>query len=283
VKARLASLLGTPVAGIRPLGGGSIADVSAVKLQDGRTVVVKQPRPGGGLAALTVEAMMLRYLRDHSRLPVPEVLHAEDDLLVMTYLPHSGRMTAAGERAAGRAIARLHDVTADSYGFERTTVIGPLAQANDSTQDWMEFFRDQRLLAMGRTCLDAGRIETADFMRIERLAGKLGALIPRRPPASLLHGDLWGGNILGNGDDVAGFVDPAIYYGDGEMDLAFATLFGSVGSAFFVGYQEERTIGKGFFEGRRELYNLWPLLVHVRLFGGGYWSQVDAVLSRHGC
>lgn len=283
MKERLESLLGSPVAGMRRLNGGNIADISAVKLADGRTVVVKRPHPEGGLAALTVEAMMLRYLAEHSSLPVPQVLHAEDDLLVMTFIPHSGRMTGAGERAAGRAIARLHEVTADKYGFERTTVIGPLAQSNDPSSDWMEFFRDQRLLAMGRTCLDAGRIDAAAFMRLERLASKLGALLPRRPAASLLHGDLWGGNILGNDDTVAGFVDPAIYYGDGEMDLAFISLFGSVGSAFFVGYQDERRVSKGFFEGRRDIYNLWPLLVHVRLFGGAYWSQVDAVLARHGC
>ncbi|GAB4136743.1 MAG: fructosamine kinase family protein [Sphingomonadales bacterium] len=280
---RLANALGVSVEAIKRLSGGSIADVSAAKLGDGRTVVVKQPRAGAMLSTLTVEAMMLRYLAEHSSLPVPEVLHVEDDVLVLSFIPHSGGLTATGERAAGRAIAALHDVTADKYGFDVSTVIGPLLQANDRNDDWMAFFRDQRLLDMGRACLDAGRIDTGDFMRLERLAGKLGALIPRRPAACLLHGDLWGGNILGDGDRVAGFVDPAIYYGDPEMDLAFATLFGSVGSAFFVGYQEIRSINKGFFDSRRELYHLWPLLVHVRLFGGGYWGQVEAILSRHGC
>jgi len=104
---------------------------------------------------------------------------------------------------------------------------------------------------------------------------------PERP--SLIHGDMWGGNVLCRNGAVAGFVDPAIYYADAEIELAFSTLFSTFGDAFFSRYRELRDIRPGFFETRVPLYNLYPLLVHVRLFGGGYVAQVERTLTRFGC
>ena len=98
----------------------------------------------------------------------------------------------------------------------------------------------------------------------------------------MLHGDLWGGNILCHDDKIAGLIDPAIYYGDREIDLAFGTLFGDLTPEFFKQYDEVSKIEPGFFEERRDLYNLYPLLVHVRLFGGSYVDSVDQTLSRFG-
>ena len=98
----------------------------------------------------------------------------------------------------------------------------------------------------------------------------------------MIHGDLWGGNVLCGSNGLSGFIDPAIYYADPEIELAFMTLFGTVGDRFFRRYGEYHAIRPGFFEIRRDLYNLYPLLVHVRLFGGGYLGQVQSILRRLG-
>jgi len=135
--------------------------------------------------------------------------------------------------------------------------------------------------------LTAGRLPGPLLKRVEKFAGELGKWLessaagsPRR--AALVHGDMWGGNVLCKDGRIAGFVDPAIYYADPEIELAFATLFSTFGKPFFDRYEEIRPLAPGFFEERRDIYNLYPLLVHVRLFGGSYVNSVDGVLQRFG-
>jgi fructosamine-3-kinase len=272
---RLAELLGARVIGISPLGGGSIATVRRCDLADGRAVVAKT-----GSAGLVCEARMLRYLKDHTALPVPEVIHAEDDLLILEYCDNDARLGDKGESDAARHVAALHAHLGPGYGFAWETRIGPLPQSNAWGDDWPTFFAGQRLFPMARACRDAGGIDGAALRRVEALIPRLHGLLPARPPPSLLHGDLWGGNILSLKGRVTGFIDPALYFGDAEMDLAFITLFASVGAAFFNAYQSLHPIEPGFFEERRDLYNLWPLLVHARLFGGGYGAQAATILAR---
>jgi fructosamine-3-kinase len=103
---------------------------------------------------------------------------------------------------------------------------------------------------------------------------------PERP--SLIHGDVWTTNVLAEGEQITAFLDPAIYFAHAEIELAFTTLFGTFGPAFYERYHQIRPIGPGFFETRRDLYNLYPLLVHVRLFGGSYVNSVHQILARFG-
>lgn len=264
----------------RPMGGGCVGDVSRVELADGRVVVAKSGDKGSGLAT---EAFMLRYLRDHSALPVPEVLYAADDLLLMSFIETSGGIDDSAQADAAELLAALHGIGADAFGFERATLIGGLAQPNPWTKGWRDFFRDQRLLYMSRQALDAGRLPARAMTRIDALALKLESWIGDDAKPALIHGDMWTGNVLCRAGRIAGFVDPAIYYADAEIELAFSTLFGTFGEAFFARYAEIRPIAAGFFEERRELYNLYPLLVHVRLFGGHYVGSVERTLTRFGC
>ncbi len=262
------------------LSGGCIAETYKVELEDGGRVVAKFNVSEG---SLSLEGWMLRYLRGHSRLPVPAVLHADDSLLVIDYVATSGGITPAVERHAAELLAALHQVTAPAYGLERDTLIGPLPQPNPESTDWLGFFRDHRLLHMAGLARDAGRLPGRLMHRIERLAARLDTWIEAPAAPSLIHGDMWSGNLLARDGRVAGFVDPAIYYADPEIELAFATLFGTFGTAFFERYGALRPLRPGFFETRRELYNLYPLLVHVRLFGGGYLGSVERTLDRFGC
>ncbi|MDP7650355.1 MAG: fructosamine kinase family protein [Rhodospirillales bacterium] len=270
-------LAGSPVAGVSSLGGGCFAAVYRVTLKDGRTLAAKV---GAGLA---VEGTMLRYLARTSRLPVPRVVHAADNLLVMEFIEAGDGIDRAAEVHAAELLADLHAITTDAFGFEHATVIGGLEQPNPWTPGWLDFFRDRRLLYMGREALEAGRLPGRLMMRLEILAGRLDRWLEEPAAPSLLHGDMWTGNVLCREGRITGFVDPAVYYGDAEIELAFATLFSTFGTPFFERYGELRPLRPGFFEERRDLYNLYPFLVHTRLFGGSYVATVERSLTRFGC
>ncbi|MEO1644856.1 MAG: fructosamine kinase family protein [Chloroflexota bacterium] len=138
------------------------------------------------------------------------------------------------------------------------------------------------MLYMAKQAYDAGKLPLGVRRRVEQFATQLDDFLFEPDEASLIHGDMWGGNVLAKDGKIAGFIDPAIYYAHAEIELAFSTLFSTFGDAFFAVYNNLRPIEPDFFEVRRDIYNLYPLLVHVRLFGGGYVSQVSSIVSRLG-
>jgi fructosamine-3-kinase len=278
--ARLATALGEEVLHLTPLHGGCIGEVYRVRLADGRDVVAKTARDASG--TLDVEGFMLGYLATHTGLPVPKVLLAAPDLLLMTHLPGDSHFNTAAERHAAELLAALHAHTAPRFGFERDTFIGGLRQPNSWTLTWREFFAEHRLRYMAREAERAGRLPAATRRRVEALADKVDRYIDEPPQPALLHGDVWTTNVLADGGRITGFLDSAIYYGHPEIELAFTTLFGTFGDSFYQRYQEIHPIAPGFWELRRDIYNLYPLLVHVRLFGGGYVGSVDQILARVG-
>ena len=222
---------------------------------------------------------MLRYLKEKTELPVPEVYYSSKTLLLMQMMPGSGDLSGAQEHAA-ELLAGLHGITAGAYGHERDTLIGSLPQPNPWTRSWVEFFRDHRLLYLAGVAHEAGRLPANVRSHIEKLAGRLGEILeePERP--SLIHGDVWSGNVLAKEGRITAFLDPAIYHADPEIELAFISLFDTFGERFFRRYGELREIRPGFFEERRHLYNLYPLLVHVYFFGGHYVDSVESTLRR---
>ena len=272
--------LGERLLSARLLGGGCIGEVYKVEMGDGTKLVAKVDREGE--SHLEREAYMLRYLRERSELPVPTVFHDSERLLLMEFVEGSSRFSAVAERDAAELLAGLHDVTAEAYGHERDTLIGSLDQPNPWTESWVEFFRDRRLLYLAKVAHEAGRLPMEDLGKVMRLAERLDEYLeePERP--SLVHGDVWSANVLAEGDRITAFLDPAIYHADPEIELAFISLFNSFGDAFFKRYGEIRSLRDDFFEERRDLYNLYPLLVHVYFFGGGYLDSMRATLRRFG-
>ena len=277
------------VVGERPdrlsaLSGGCVGDVYHATMPSGRDLVAKVGDAGSGLK---LEGSMLEYLAKYSDLPVPEVLSAEDELLVMTLIEAGGGLGTVVQRDAAQRVAALHAITPQEhenkgFGFAYDTVIGGQHQPNPWTDSWCDFFRDQRLLYMGREAERIGRLPSSVLSRLKRFCEVLERWIEEPAQPSLIHGDMWTGNVLSGHDRITGFIDPAIYYADPEIELAFTTLFGTFGDAFFSRYHELRPIRVGFFEERRDIYNLYPLLVHVRLFGGSYVDSVDNTLSKFG-
>jgi len=272
----IAGLIGKPPSQLTPLSGGSIAEVYKVSFPNDAPLVAKL---GDGLE---LEARMLTYLRDRTDLPVPDVIHGEDGLLLMSYLPSGGALNKLAQIQAADLLAALHGITAAKFGFEWDTVIGGLHQPNPPSEDWLDFFRDHRLLTMGQLAVDKGRMPAAILNRLINFCDQLDKWlnVPTKP--ALVHGDMWGGNVLAHDGQITGFVDPAIYFADAEIELAFSTLFSTFADDFFSRYQEHHPLAAGFFEERRDIYNLYPLLVHVCLFGGSYVTSVETTLTRFG-
>lgn len=286
ISQKLEQALGSRIVQSRPLSGGDIADVSLLTLADKRQVVAKRPRMDQP-DTTAVEKMMLNHLRKKSKLPVPEVLYQTKGLLVISHIPHGGvRDAAAAARDIAHHISALHSVRPEGsrpfYGLEKDTFIGPLPQRNKPASNWCMFFTEHRLLAMATSAARTGKLPPDTMTRIEALANKTTDLLPATPPSSLLHGDLWAGNILIDDSRAAGFIDPAISYGHAEMDLAFIDLMGGLDPLFFDAYGEQLPIDPDYWQHREVLYQLWPLLVHVRLFGGGYVEQVNSRLKKLG-
>ena len=228
---------------------------------------------------LTIEGEMLRYLARSTDVAVPDVVYRDDELLVMTHIDHDGLGNADEECA--NVLSTLHRITAPTFGFEFDTLIGGLHQPNPSYESWVDFFGEERLLHMTTMAVAEGRLEPRFIARVEQLISKLTDLIDEPARPSLLHGDLWGGNVLINSGKLAALIDPALYFGHYEIEIAFIGMFSTFGKRFYESY--EHPLDRDFFDTRRDLYNLYPLLVHVTLFGGGYRGAVEQTLSRFGC
>lgn len=193
-----------------------------------------------------------------------------------------GRWTSARMRELGRQLAAVHRVEAETYGLPTDNFIGLLPQPNRPFDDWCAFYREMRLGVQYEMAARRGRIAPGSrrAKAMERLLERLERWLPKRPPASLLHGDLWSGNVLAGADGRNVFLDPAVYAGHREVDVAFSEYFGGFSPEFYDGYAEMYPLEPEYRE-RRPLYQLYYLLVHLNLFGESYGPAVDAVLRRY--
>lgn len=271
---------------VQRIGAGATGRVDRLRFQTGPTLVVKTA--SDDTVDLTIEATGLRLLAERSALPIPAVIAAEPDLLVLQDMPGSSRSLHRAEADAARLIADLHDITNPSgqYGLESDGLIGPLAQLNTPSPSWVEFFRERRLLAMGRAAEAEAALPGTLARRLDRLADRLGDLIPDHPPAALIHGDIWSGNVLAAEDRITALLDPAPHHAHAEVELAFITLFSTFGDEFFSAYRDRARLSesdwRAFRSTRRHVYNAYPLLVHIRLFGGSYIGELDTTLGAIG-
>ncbi|MER0237686.1 fructosamine kinase family protein [Fulvimarina sp. MAC8] len=259
-----ARLLGGALAGYRSFGGGSLSQLMSIELEDRRIAIVK------GGPSPQAEARMLKAIGE-SGAPAPTVFGAGDTAFVMEVMSAGGSLSDAWG-SIGSAVRSLHAATGDRYGWDCDFAFGAVEIKNARSDDWPRFWAENRLLN------NCPHISTELARRLERLSDTIADRLPTKPKASLLHGDLWSGNVLVSGSEISALIDPACYYGHNEVDLAMLHLFGSPSAAFYEAYRE---LEPGYEE-RRAIYTLWPVLVHLRLFGSGYRGHVERLLDELG-
>jgi len=278
---QIGELTGKPFAPAPPqsIGGGCIN--AAVRLSDADRSFFVKVNAADRLDMFEAERDGLDELASAEAIRVPIAIAVGSDRtqswLILEDIAF-GRPGPGSSRRAGRALAALHRHTAPAFGWRRDNTIGATPQPNDWTDSWTDFWREHRLGFQLRLAADkgyGGRLQGLG----EQLLTRFDALIDHAPPASLLHGDLWGGNIGYAGDGEPVIYDPAVYYGDREADIAMTELFGGFGSEFYAGYREAWPLDPGY-PVRRMLYNLYHVLNHLNLFGGGYGAQAEGMMQR---
>jgi fructosamine-3-kinase len=273
-KSELAHALGARVASAEHVAGGDINDAFCARLTDGRVVFVKTHRepPAGMFAA---EATGLDWLRA-GPLRVPRVLGVGDDWLALEWLDVSKSVPAYAMPALGRGLATLHRLGAPSFGFEDDNFLATLAQANAPAPDWPTFYVERRLRPLCERARSRGRMPDV-HRALDALLARPDRFGPPEAPARL-HGDLWWGNVCALGAEPV-LIDPAVYGGHREIDLAMLALFGELPAVMIAAYDEVWPLADGWRE-RIALHQLYPLAAHACLFGGGYGDQVTRILAR---
>ena len=228
------------------------------------------------------EASGLKLLENANALHTPTAyvsgVSEDGQHFLVTEWIGTGKPVADFWEELGRGLAQLHSQQNTHYGLDFDNYIGSLPQHNDFTNNWSKFFIDQRLEPQVELGLKQHTLDRSISNRIRGLYPFFEQWFPEEPP-SLLHGDLWSGNLLVDENGKPAIIDPAVYYGHREMELAFTSLFGGFNERFQAAYQEAWPLVPNFEE-RIDLYNLYPLLVHVNLFGGPFVNQLNSVITK---
>jgi len=259
------------------IGGGCINRASRIRYGD--TDYFVKLNEARQLDMFAAEAAGLEALRqcDLLRIPAPVCFgsNAQSAWLVMEFLPLGGRGNAG---ALGEGMAAMHRITQDRFGWERDNTIGSTPQFNSPGDSWVDFWRERRLrfqLGLAARHGYGGRLQSQG----ERLLDCFHHLFDGyAPQASLLHGDLWSGNHAWTQAGEPAIFDPAVYYGDRETDIAMTELFGGFGGGFYSAYERAWPLDPGY-PTRRTLYNLYHILNHLNLFGGGYLGQAQGMID----
>lgn len=231
-----------------------------------------------------VEAKGLELLGSAgTNLRIPKVIASQKPdsttpgFLLMEYIPE-GSGNSSDSFTFGAELAKLHNIKGEYFGLSYENYIGSLPQKNGEYGDWTSFFVEKRMNPQLKMAIDSGKLSQNILNHWKRLINQLDDLLPPTKP-SLIHGDLWGGNYLFDENGIAVLIDPAVYYGHPEMDLAFSKMFGGFSDSFYKGYESVNSLTEGFSD-RVPIYNMYPLLVHVNLFGGHYRSQFERFIHK---
>jgi fructosamine-3-kinase len=261
-----------------PVAGGDIATATRMRLNDGTTALMKT-LPHAPEGFFDAEVRGLQWLAEaEDGVAVPEVLGHDHECVVLRWV-EPGKTTVDAAVGFGQSLARTHQAGAPGFGHEQDGFIGRLPLPNRGCGTWPEFYATRRVLPYLKLARDRDAISESDAAAVEAVVGKLADLIPEERP-SRLHGDLWNGNCLWGQDLAIHVIDPAAYGGHREVDLAMLRLFGAPGPGLMAAYEEVAPLADGHEE-RVALWQLFPLLVHAVLFGGGYGSSVERAAQRY--
>jgi fructosamine-3-kinase len=281
----LASAIGTAVGedvvALHEIAGGDVNRAFRVELADGRQVFVKH-RADAAPGMYLSEAHGLAWLAAAGAIRLPAVIAAREEaprLLALEWIA-PGAPGPAHDEDLGRGLALLHRAGAPSFGLDRDNLIATVPQTNTPAATWAEFWATRRLQPLVQQGIDAGLLAVSSLPRWERLFDRMPELCGAAEPPARLHGDLWGGNAIVDEHGAPVLIDPAVYGGHREVDLAMMRLFGGFSQRVFAAYMEASPLADGHGD-RVPLYQLGPLLVHLILFGGSYRAPVERVLTRY--
>lgn len=265
---------------VAPVGGGCINHAHVVSTDKDR-FFVKYNHARRYPDMFEAEAQGLGVLKKADKLPVPGVigtgLSGDYAFLILEYINSQPQEKDFWENF-GRGLARLHKHTSPKFGLNHPNYIGSLPQSNSFCESWTQFFITQRIQPQLRLSRESGKIDKTQEQKFERLFARLNELFPSGPPA-LQHGDLWSGNYMTGIRGQAVIIDPAVYFGHRYMDLGMSKLFGGFHNEFYQAYHAEYPLDAGWQQGI-EIANLYPIMVHVNLFGGGYIESVSRILRK---
>ena len=260
------------------IGGGCIHQ--AMKVMTGHGIYFIKSNRLEDADMFKKEFLGLKVLKNASELTIPDPLgfgtHDQKSYLITEFIESGARGVDFWERF-GTGLARLHRNHADRFGFDQDNYIGRLPQRNDYYDSWVDFFIEMRLEVQLKIAFDRQRVDSTFLKRFRKFLSYLPGLLPEEPP-SLLHGDLWSGNFMTGPGGYAVLIDPAVYNGHREIEMSFTRLFGGFDRIFYESYQNEYPLEPGF-DNRVDIYNVYPNLVHLNLFGNSYLGGVERVIS----
>lgn len=278
IKFLIESTLNEEIISAKNQSGGDINSAAIINFENGYSYFIKW-NGSAPECMFETEAKGLELLSDtDAELIIPEVILMGKDFLLLSLI-ESGIENPDSSFQFGVELAKLHKNSSNSFGLDHSNFIGKLSQSNSPHQNWADFLISERIESQIKLGMQSGKFGGDTHSKIDSLHKSATNLFPEEPPA-LLHGDLWSGNYMFTKNGKASIYDPAVYYGHREMDIAMTRLFGGFSSDFYEGYNSEYPLAGGF-EDRIELCNLYPVLVHANLFGGGYVSQAAGILDRY--
>lgn len=281
VKAACEEKLGLPITRASFIGGGDINEARLLETGQG-PFFLKMNAGAGAIRMFEKEAMGLRLLGESGAIRVPQTLGAGQAegyaFLIMEYIEEAGRSGQFWENF-GHALAQLHRQTDSRFGLDHSNYIGSLPQSNHRHESWAEFYVLERLEPQAGMAIAEGGLWAGAAADFDKLYARIPELCPEEPPA-LIHGDLWSGNFISASQATPVLIDPAASYAHREMDLAMSQLFGGFSPDFYRAYEEAYPCRPGW-EDRMDIYQLYYLLVHVNLFGGGYARSVQKIVERY--
>ena len=280
VARRAEELLGSSVVATSPVAGGDIATATRLRLSSGQTALMKT-LPHAPEGFFEAEVAGLAWLGEvGAGVPVPEVLAAASDCVILAWVEPGSKTPVEAATTFGQQLAATHAAGADGWGLDHDGFIGRLPLPNRTAGSWAEFYAVRRVLPYLKLARDRGAIADSDAAAVETVVGRLTDLLPDEAPARL-HGDLWNGNCLWGQDGVIHVIDPAAYGGHREVDLAMLHLFGLTHLPRVVAaYDEVAPLAEGW-EDRLGVHQLFPLLVHACMFGGGYGARAGTIAARY--
>ncbi len=265
----------------KSMGGGSINAAFQIVGQDGKQWFCKLNDVMKFPNLFAAESRGLAIISESGTIRTPKVLactqNATTQILILEWVDEGLRTDAFWKRL-GEQLARMHGISHSSFGLDHDNYMGALPQDNTPSPDWVGFFRERRLQPQVRMAESKGLLPSAACRHFDRLYEQLPDLFAPEPPA-LLHGDLWSGNFLCDDSGSPVLIDPAAYFGHRSVDLGMTTLFGGFEPAFYEAYDWHYPLPKGYRE-QWEIANLYPLLIHLNLFGMGYLSNILHTIQR---